>query len=78
MTDAAPASKRRIPAKGVVAGLLSIVILVFILQNRQEATLTFFATDKRFPVWIVLAVTAAIGGVIGQLIERIIRKEHKE
>lgn len=72
------APKKRPSAKSVIVGIAALLVLVFILQNRQDTTLTFINRDREFPLWIVLAVTAIVGGVVGQLIERYLRKEHKE
>lgn len=73
-----PKQGKRLSPKSVIVGLAGALVVVFILQNRQETTLTFINRDREFPLWIVLAVTAIVGGVVGQLIERYLRKEHKE
>lgn len=73
-----PPQRRSISPKTVVVLILAALVGVFILQNRQSTTLTFISTDKSFPLWIVLLVTAVVGGILGQLVERSIRKERRE
>ncbi|MGB2757155.1 MAG: LapA family protein, partial [Acidimicrobiia bacterium] len=72
-----PAPRKKIPVKAVSTGVAALVVLVFILQNTQDTKLTFITKERQFPLWIVLVITAIVGGIVGQLIERMLRKEHK-
>ena len=73
-----PKPGKKISPKSAIGGIVAALLLVFILQNRQEVTINFVTREREFPLWIVLGVTAIIGALLGQLIERYIRKEHKE
>lgn len=51
--------------KLVALGIAAVAVLVFILQNTDKANIDFLFWDGDFPLWIVIAVVAALGFVGG-------------
>lgn len=45
--------------------LILVVALIFILQNRDRVTITFFTTSFASPMWLVLLITLLVGVVAG-------------
>lgn len=52
----------------ILALLISIVAMIFALQNTADVTVQFFAWSQTAPQAIVLLITLAIGVLIGVLI----------
>jgi lipopolysaccharide assembly protein A len=66
-----PASRAfKIPPKAAVAALILVAAIWFIVANNGKARITFWLTDVRAPMWIVLLGTFVAGLVTGRLTER--------
>ncbi|MDR7302074.1 LapA family protein [Haloactinomyces albus] len=52
----------------VIATVALIVLLVFILQNLQQAAITFFGIRTNLPIGVALLLAAAIGGLLVALV----------
>jgi uncharacterized integral membrane protein len=66
-TPATPsaASKRARMSAGGIASLTGLGALgVFMLQNREQVTLTFLFWDFTWPLWLLMLVTAVLGSII--------------
>ncbi|OLF05161.1 hypothetical protein BLA60_37205 [Actinophytocola xinjiangensis] len=61
---------RSVPANIWVALVIAAIALIFVLQNRQKATIELFNISMSAPLWMTLLVTLLIGLVIGLLIRR--------
>jgi uncharacterized integral membrane protein len=57
-----------ITAKQIVAGVLGLMLVVFVLQNTDSTSITLLLLDVTFPLWLVLAATIALSVGIGYLI----------
>lgn len=72
--SATPAAKKsflaRITAKQWVAIVLTALAVVFIVQNKAQVPVHLLWFTVRWPLWVVLAVTLAVGWVAGWLITR--------
>jgi uncharacterized integral membrane protein len=56
----------RFSPKLLGGGLLGIVLVAFILSNRQKVTVNFlFFSMNDVPLWITLTCTALLGAVVG-------------
>lgn len=53
-----------------VAIVLVILTFSFIVQNRNRVDINLFWLHLSWPLWLVLALIAAIGSVIGYLASR--------
>jgi uncharacterized integral membrane protein len=54
--------------KVIVAGVLLVVILVFVLQNGSRTEIQFLFLDGEYPLWTLLVVGAALGFAAGWLV----------
>ena len=56
----------RASPKLLVGGVLGIVLVAFILSNRQRVTVNFlFFSMENVPLWIALTGTALLGAAVG-------------
>jgi uncharacterized integral membrane protein len=55
----------------VGAGLVALLLVAFILDNRQSVRVGFVFTERDAPLIWVLIVTALLGAVIGALVRRL-------
>ncbi len=56
----------RFSPKLLVGGLLGIILIAFILSNRQRVTVNFlFFSMNDVPLWITLTGTALLGAAVG-------------
>ncbi|WP_307832519.1 LapA family protein [Planomonospora sp. ID91781] len=71
MTEQRPAGwLSAMPPRMWLALVLSVLALVFILQNRQDTAIRLFTMVITAPLWITLVACTAIGLLIGVLIGR--------
>ncbi len=50
--------------------VLTIVAVVFIVQNRHDTKITFLWMDLRSPMWLTLTAVTLLGVVIGIFVNR--------
>jgi uncharacterized integral membrane protein len=63
-SEAAEGQGRRVGG-GVIASLTGVgLLLVFMIQNRQDVTLDFLFWSFTWPLWLLTLVTALIGAVV--------------
>jgi len=53
----------------VIGGIVAVVLLVFVIQNSNDAEVTWLVTDTTTPLWLVILASAVLGYVVGRLIE---------
>jgi uncharacterized integral membrane protein len=70
-------SERKVSPALIVAGLIAILLLVFIIQNADDVNVTWIVGDSSTPLWVVILVSAVAGYLIGQLIEFGIRRRRR-
>jgi uncharacterized integral membrane protein len=49
----------------IVVGLVVVVVLVFVGQNREDATVQFLWMEGQLSLWVVALAAAALGAVVG-------------
>jgi uncharacterized integral membrane protein len=50
---------------GAIASLGGLALLViFMLQNREDVTIHFLVWDFSWPIWLLILVTAVVGALI--------------
>ena len=54
----------------IVAGVIGLLLLLFVLQNTDEADIDFLFFSGSYPLWIMVVVVAALGFVGGWLVGR--------
>lgn len=58
----------RLSARQLVGGLVAIVLVVFILSNRDPITVSILFVRWNTSQWLVLAVTALLGAAVGAFV----------
>ncbi|WP_207843901.1 lipopolysaccharide assembly protein LapA domain-containing protein [Williamsia soli] len=72
-TGNVPAKGRSLPALSLSRGIaliLTILAVVFILQNRDSISVDLFWVSVRSPLWFILIVLFAVGWLAGVLTAR--------
>jgi uncharacterized integral membrane protein len=69
-----PVDVRRRGGKVAVLVVLAVVILVFVLQNRDRANVDFLFWDLDVRIWFALAVAVILGSVTGFVVGRTWRR----
>ena len=70
MSTTQSARKINLSPRTIVAAALTIVAAIFILQNRNSASLDLFWVSVQAPLWLTLVVVFAVGWAAGFLIAR--------
>lgn len=69
----APTHGRRAPAVSprlVIALALAVLVVVFVVQNRNTVSIELFSITTSAPLWLTLTVVALLGTVVGWLLGR--------
>lgn len=61
----------------IVAGVIAILLIVFIFQNTDDTNVTWLFFDASTNLWLVILVSAIAGYLIGQLVEMGIRRRRR-
>jgi uncharacterized integral membrane protein len=72
-----PKQGRRVSPELVVAGVLAVLLIIFIVQNADDAEVTWIFLDSTTPLWVVIFVSAIAGYLVGQLIEAGIKRRRR-
>lgn len=57
-------------SRNIAAAALTLIAVLFILQNRGSASIDLFWVSVRAPLWIILVVVFGIGWAAGLLTTR--------
>jgi uncharacterized integral membrane protein len=68
---------RRVSPEFVVAAVIAVLLVIFIVQNGENAKVTWLVFDREPPVWAIIVVSAVAGYVLGQLIEIGVRRRRR-
>lgn len=52
-------------SRQIIGGLIAIVLVIFILSNREQVTVQFLFVEFATTQWVVLTVTALLGAAVG-------------
>lgn len=72
-----PVSHRRWSPALVGAGLLVLILVVFVLQNGETREIRWLFFDAEAPQWLVILVSALIGYLLGQLVEFSLKRRRR-
>ena len=56
--------------KVIAAGVVLVLLVIFMLQNRDRANIDFLFWDIEARLWLVIVLAAVLGFVIGWLLGR--------
>jgi uncharacterized integral membrane protein len=73
----APADRgrRRLYIRLGIAGVVGILVLIFVIQNHSRVRIHYLGADFSAPLWLTLLVVAVAGVVIGFLLSW--RRRHR-
>ncbi|UDY34820.1 lipopolysaccharide assembly protein LapA domain-containing protein [Dermatobacter hominis] len=60
-----PKEPFRPSGRQIGGAIIAVLLLVFIVTNTDDAQVTLLVTDVTMPLWLVLAITALLGVVVG-------------
>ncbi len=66
----APGANRRVIARQVGGVLVLVVLVVWLLLNRDKVDVSLIFGVVAMPLWLALALAAAVGALIGFLLAR--------
>lgn len=66
--------ERRPKGRWIALGVVAVLILVFVLQNRDRANIDFLLWDVDVRIWFGLAIAVVLGFVAGFLVGRVWRR----
>ncbi|HXV93722.1 MAG TPA: lipopolysaccharide assembly protein LapA domain-containing protein [Pseudonocardia sp.] len=61
---------RRITARQIAAIVIAVLVVVFIVQNRDRVRIELFTLTLSAPLWLLLTVMALLGLIVGLLLGR--------
>ncbi|BCK54860.1 hypothetical protein [Nocardia wallacei] len=70
---AKPSVASRMSAGQWLAVVLTVLAVVFIVENRNRVEIEFLLITIRSPMWLVLLVMFAVGWLAGMLVRRVRR-----
>jgi uncharacterized integral membrane protein len=73
-----PLRERSSTAKWVTLAAVAVLILSFILQNRDRANVDFLFWDADIRLWLALLLAAAMGFGAGLILGRITKKPKRQ
>ena len=65
-------------AKWIVLAFLAVLIVSFVLQNRDRANVDFLFWDADLRIWVALLFAAALGFVAGLMVGRLTKGRRRE
>jgi uncharacterized integral membrane protein len=65
-------------SKWIVLAVLAVLIVSFVLQNRDRANVDFLFWDADLRIWVALLFAAALGFVAGFLVGRLTKGRRRE
>lgn len=70
---------RRVRLTGgtIGAGVGIALLVIFMLQNTDQVTLTLFVWDFTWPVWLLVLLSAAVGAVVWSGFGRLRRRRRR-
>jgi uncharacterized integral membrane protein len=61
---------QKIGPRGILAGVIGIVVVIFIVENTKSTKIRFIGPEVKAPLWLALVIAALLGAVAGLLIDR--------
>jgi|GEM_PF-1291911 uncharacterized integral membrane protein len=62
----------------ISAAVLAVAMIAFVVQNRVETDVTWLFLDGKWPVWLVIVVSAVAGAVLSEILGWLIRRRRRK
>jgi len=69
--------KFEVPVRALAAGGALLAVLVFIVQNRDEAETNFLFIHGTQPLWFVIVISVLLGALLGQAVGMLRHRQKK-
>lgn len=77
-TPAAPGARsRNVSAGQILAGLLFVVVIVFIVENSRQVRVRLIVPEVQAPLYVPILIAAVLGGLIGALLRYRRQRHHR-
>lgn len=74
----APVEKKRAVSTGqILAGLLLILVVVFIAENSRKVKIRLIFPEVTAPLYVAILIAAVLGGIIGALLRYRRHRNHR-
>jgi len=64
--------------KLVVLGVVLLVVLIFVLQNREKVQFSFLFWDFGLALWVMFVITLVAGVLLGMLGSTLLRRRRRQ
>ena len=64
--------------KLVVLGVVLLVVLIFVLQNREKVQFNFLFWDFGLALWVMFVITLVAGVLLGMLGSTLLRRRRRQ
>ena len=64
--------------KLVVLGVVLLVVLIFVLQNREKVQFSFLFWDFGLALWVMFVITLVVGVLLGMLGSTLLRRRRRQ
>jgi uncharacterized integral membrane protein len=62
----------------IALAVVALITLIFVLQNRDRATVDFLFWDADIRIWFALAVAATLGVITGFIVGRATKRDRSK
>jgi uncharacterized integral membrane protein len=69
--------KVEVPVRALAAGGALLAVVVFILQNRDQAETNFLFIHGSQPLWFVIVISVLLGALLGQAVGMLRNRQKK-
>ena len=61
----------------ISAAVIAIALIAFIVQNGTEAEVTWLFLDGRWPLWMVIVISAVAGAALSEVLGWLVRRRRR-
>ncbi len=72
-----PKQTKKAPWGLIAAAVVAVAFIVFVVQNGDEAEVTWLFFDTTGPLWVVILVAAIVGAFLSEVAARLVRRSRR-
>lgn len=69
--------KRNLSLGQILAGLLFVIVIVFIIENSRQVRVRLIFPEVQAPLYVPILIAAVLGGLIGALLRYRRQRRHR-